>query len=430
MQEGWKIYKLGELMTLITDYHANGAYKKLKANVTLKDTKDYAAMIRSTNFEKNDFNDLKYIDEHAFHFLAKSKVNTGDVLMNKIANPGTVYFMPEMGIPISLGMNLFLLRFEETRVKPYYLYKYLKANQSYVKSFSGGSVTRTITKDAVKNLEIKLPSLKEQNAIASILSALDHKIELNKQMNKTLEEMALALYKHWFVDFGPFKSSLEGGTGDDDCELVDSVWGQLPKGWEVKTLDNWIDLNPRLSLPKGSLSTFVEMKALPVQAMSVSAIAKKEFKGGTKFQNGDTLFARITPCLENGKTAFVDFLEEKEIAFGSTEYLVMRAKKNVSKYWTYCIARDHNFRKFSRSTMVGTSGRQRVQKDPLLSYELAQPNATIFKDFTEKVEPWFHQIRMNTIETQTLTKLGDTLLPQLISGTISVKEALKQVHQV
>ncbi len=167
--------------------------------------------------------------------------------------------------------------------------------------------------------------------------------------------------------------------------------------------------HPRLSLPKGSLSTFVEMKALPVHAMSVSAIAKKEVKERTKFQNEAALFARRTPCLENGKTAVVDFLEEKEMAFGSPEYLAMRAKENVSKYWTESIARDHNFRKFSRSTMVGTSGRHSVQKDPLLSYELAQPNSTLFHAFTKNIEPWLNRIGINSIlRTTALTKLRET----------------------
>ena len=173
-----------------------------------------------------------------------------------------------------------------------------------------------------------------------------------------------------------------------------------------------------------------EMKVLPTNLMSVSNVARKEFKGGAKFQNGDTLFARITPCLENGKTAFVDFLNDDEIAFGSTEFLVMRSKQEVSKYWVYCLARDSNFRKFSISTMVGTSGRQRVQNDPFLSFELAKPSSEIFNSFSEIVEPWFSQVRLNTISNQTLTSLRDTLLPKLISGEIRLKEFIEQVENV
>lgn len=267
---------------------------------------------------------------------------------------------------------------------------------------------------------IDCPLYNEQKSIASILSALDDKIELNLQMNKTLEEMALALYKHWFVDFGPFQ----------DGEFVDSELGAIPKGWKNAILGDLINLNPRLSLAKGSQASFVEMKVLPIDVMLVSDVAQKEFKGGAKFQSGDTLFARITPCLENGKTAFVDFLESGEIAFGSTEFLVMRAKEGVSKYWTYCLARDTNFRNFAISTMVGTSGRQRVQNDPFLSYEIPQPPKEIFNSFSEIAEPWFNQIRVNTIENQTLIQLRDTLLPKLISGEVRVKDVEKTLSEV
>jgi type I restriction enzyme S subunit len=217
------------------------------------------------------------------------------------------------------------------------------------------------------------------------------------------------------------------GYKSSSGKFIDSELGLIPEGWEVKRLGDFIDLNPRLSIKKGTEASFVEMKALPTDVMSVSDIALKKFKGGSKFQNGDTLFARITPCLENGKTAFVDFLEGEEIAFGSTEFLVMRAKQGISKYWTYCISRDPVFRKFSISTMVGTSGRQRVQNDPFLSYEMAKPPISVFDSFTKEVKPWFYQVRQNTLENQTLTKLRDTLLPKLISGEVRVKDVEQTV---
>ena len=94
MMNIWPTERLGNLLSVLTDYHANGSYKKLKENVTLLDQPDYAVMIRTTNFEKGDFlDDLRFINEHSYNFLRKSKVFPGDILMNKIANPGTVYRM-------------------------------------------------------------------------------------------------------------------------------------------------------------------------------------------------------------------------------------------------------------------------------------------------------------------------------------------------
>lgn len=106
----WKNVKMGDLLLVLTDYHANGSYKKLKEKVELLNTPDYAIMVRTTNFEKNDFeDDLKYITKSAYEFLQKSMVKPGDILMNKIANAGSVYYMPNLRKPVSLAMNLFLL---------------------------------------------------------------------------------------------------------------------------------------------------------------------------------------------------------------------------------------------------------------------------------------------------------------------------------
>ncbi|QTO98227.1 restriction endonuclease subunit S [Helicobacter pylori] len=173
LPKGWKKVRLGDILELLTDYHANGSYEILKNNVTLLKNVDFAIMIRTTNFENNDFkNDLIYIDKKAYEFLSKSKVFAGDILVNKIANAGTAYFMPKLNQPVSLGMNLFLLR-----IKPSYnnlfIFKQIANYERVLKTFANGSATKTITKNVIKNLLIPLPPLNEQIAIANILSDVD-----------------------------------------------------------------------------------------------------------------------------------------------------------------------------------------------------------------------------------------------------------------
>ncbi len=170
----WQRVRLGDILELLTDYHANGSYELLKNNVTLLKHVDFAIMIRTTNFENNDFkNDLIYINKKAYEFLSKSKVFAGDILVNKIANAGTAYFMPKLNQPVSLGMNLFLLR-----IKPnynnFFIFKQIANYERVLKTFANGSATKTITKNVIKNLLIPLPPLNEQIAIANILSGLDH----------------------------------------------------------------------------------------------------------------------------------------------------------------------------------------------------------------------------------------------------------------
>ncbi len=191
--QAWQRVRLGDILELLTDYHANGSYELLKNNVTLLKHVDFAIMIRTTNFENNDFkNDLIYINKKAYEFLSKSKVFAGDILVNKIANAGTAYFMPKLNQPVSLGMNLFLLR-----IKPnynnFFIFKQIANYERVLKTFANGSATKTITKNVIKNLLIPLPPLNEQIAIANILSALDNEIISLKNKKRQFENIKKAL---------------------------------------------------------------------------------------------------------------------------------------------------------------------------------------------------------------------------------------------
>lgn len=256
-----------------------------------------------------------------------------------------------------------------------------------------GSTFPNVSRQQIENLEIPIFSPLAQRRIAAILTALDDKIELNRRMNETLEGIAQAVWGEWF---GEAETS-------DPIELGDLV-----------------EFNPRLSIAQGDEVVYVEMKDVPEHGLCISGFVQKPFTSGSKFQLNDTLLARITPCLENGKTAFVNFLEEGEKAFGSTEFIVMRAKDGVSPYYVYFIARDERFRQFAISSMVGSSGRQRVQTEILTSFEIANPNSQQMAAFHAFAKPIFEKIFLNFQESQTLTALRDVLLPRLMRGEIPV----------
>ena len=144
--------------------------------------------------------------------------------------------------------------------------------------------------------------------------------------------------------------------------------------WQTVRAADFMDFNPRLSIKKGTVATKISMDKLRPFTKVVPSVEQAEFSGGTKFANGDTIMARITPCLENGKTAFVDCLKENEIAFGSTEFIVLRAKPGVSdSQFVYYLATSPEFRNVAIKSMVGSSGRQRVQQPVLENLELTVP---------------------------------------------------------
>lgn len=144
--------------------------------------------------------------------------------------------------------------------------------------------------------------------------------------------------------------------------------------WKIVRMADFIDFNPREIMPKGSKAKKVAMEKLQPFARDILLYEEKIFNGGSKFRNGDTLMARITPCLENGKTAQVNILENGEVGFGSTEFIVLRAKPGISdEDFVYYLATSSFIRNIAIKSMVGSSGRQRVQQSVLEDTEFYAP---------------------------------------------------------
>ena len=144
--------------------------------------------------------------------------------------------------------------------------------------------------------------------------------------------------------------------------------------WKEDTISECISINPKRELKKNSVAKYVSMADITANQKSVTYYVERKFYGGSKFQNGDTLLARISPCLENGKTAYVDFLKNGEIAWGSTEFIVLSGKdgKSINEF-VYYLAKSSALRNVAIRSMSGTSGRQRVQEQLLANEKIAIP---------------------------------------------------------
>jgi type I restriction enzyme S subunit len=269
-----------------------------------------------------------------------------------------------------------------------------------------------LNRNHLHTVDVVLPPLPVQQRIADVLGALDDKIEVNQRINRVLEQMAQALFRHWFVDFGPF----QGG------EFVESELGPIPAGWEVTALPEAIEVNPRRILSKGQIAPYLEMGNMPTSSPRALDWYNRSFNSGMRFVNGDVLVARITPCLENGKTAFVDFLPDNQTGWGSTEYIVLRCKPPLPEEFAYFLARSSDFRAYLIRHMTGTSGRQRASADCLQSFLLALPSETTARQFGELVKPVMLTIKQHDEESRKLAATRDYLLPRLLSGEVTVPE--------
>lgn len=170
-----------------------------------------------------------------------------------------------------------------------------------------------------------------------------------------------------------------------------------------------IELNPRETIVKNTIARKISMNDLEPFTRDISTFSYERYSGGTKFRNNDVLLARITPCLENGKTAFVNILDQDEVAFGSTEYFVLRGKKDlIDPYYLYYLSISQDFRNVVIRSMTGTSGRQRAQKDSILNYKLNLPNIQYQRAIAAKLKVLDDKIRLNKQINDNLVKLLDS----------------------
>ena len=188
---------------------------------------------------------------------------------------------------------------------------------------------------------------------------------------------------------------------------------KIPKGWKWVKLGDVVIINPNETLKKGIIAKKVPMEALLPFTKKVKFFVFEKYNGGVKFKNGDTLVARITPSLENGKTVYVDLLDDNEIGFGSTEFIVLREKSGITdKQFVYYFAISNDFRDVAIKSMTGSSGRQRVQNEVVKEFEFLLPPLPEQKAITEVLSSIDDKIDLLHRQNKTLEEMAMTLFRQ------------------
>lgn len=448
-------------------------------------------VIRGTNITGGPTfeGDFVYITEEKADTLGSSNVYQYDLVFPHRGAIGEVGIILEKKRYI-LSSSLMKLTCDTKKANPKFLYYFFKSHIGRHELLKNASQVGTpgigqpLT--SLKGIELRLPPLKIQGFIEKTLSSLDNKIKLNRQTNQTLEQIAQAIFKSWFVDFDPVRAKIaareafiqqhpevteaairaaagtEGDTlahvGAKACELAamcaisgktekqlselgadtlqqlnstaalfpndltDTEQGEIPEGWDISTLGKLIEFNPRRILKKGIIAPYLDMKNIPETGHLAREVINRKMGSGTKFINGDTLLARITPCLENGKTAYVDFLNEGQVGWGSTEYIVMRPKGERPLSLGYTIARMDDFRNKAIQMMTGTSGRQRANAKALADLPWINYPIELLKEFDKVAGAYLRRAKCNGEENNSLSSLRDSLLPKLLSGELQADD--------
>ena len=308
-----------------------------------------------------------------------------------------------------------------------------------ISQMTGTSGRQRVPTDCFDHLLVSVPPIGEQRAIANILGALDDKIELNRRMNETLEAMARALFKAWFVDFEPVRAK----TSRRDCRLPPNVsnlfpgritssdHGDVPAGWYTYTLDELVEHHTESIAPMATPNAEFEHFSIP--AYDAGRTPRLEMGANIKSNktivpHGSVLLSKLNPEIPR---VWVPGESAGYPQVSSTEFLAFTPTGSASRSLLFSLFSDSSFRTLLTSMVTGTSkSHQRVPPRALKDRRVIWGTPAVFRAFGEIASPWVHRAIATRAESQTLANVRSTLLPKLLSGEIRVRQAEDAVAAV
>lgn len=410
---GWQVKRLGSFCTKI----GTGATPRGGSEVYLSSRVSHALVRSQHVFDRHfDSAGLAFISESHAKELRNAEVHSGDVLLN-ITGDGVTFgrscIVPDCVLPACVNQHVSIIRPDRRECDPGYLLSVLThpATKGYIESFNSGGSRRAITKGHIESFEIPLPPLAEQKAIAQVLGALDDKIELSRRMNATLEAMARALFQSWFVDFDPVRAKLDGRLPAAldpataalfPATFQESPLGHIPKGWEVRTLGEVIEL--------------AYGKPLKAEDRKNGPVCVYGANGPVGWHDEKLVSGPGIVVGRKGNPGVVTWAHDNFYPIDTTFY-VEPIGACRSLYFFYYALSLHNLANLSADSAVPGLNRNHAY----MSKQVI-PSQPVLKAFDSQISPIFAAIYANDEESRSLSLLRDTLLPKLLSGELSVSQ--------
>lgn len=436
----WKIFTIDALKASSNNAIAIGPFgSRMKSDCYVSSG---VPVIRGNNISntKKITSEFVFITEQKANELYSSNVVENDLVFPHRGAIGEVGIVPRNdGKKFVISSSLMKLTCNQSLVVPLFLFYFFRTPQGKYELLKNASTVGTpgiaTPLTSLKSITVPLPPLSEQKAIAHILSSLDDKIELNQQMNETLEAMARAIFKSWFVDFDPVRAKMEGRqpAGMDAAtadlfpdEFEESSLGLIPKGWKVGTLAD-IAKNPRRGVNPENITPntpYIGLEHMPKRSISLSDWGSAEDINSNKYQfhQGEILFGKLRPYFHKVGVAALD-------GICSTDILVIIPKTQEWFGVVLSIVSSDDFINYTNITSTGTR-MPRTNWSDMSKYEIIIPSLDIVKTFNYQLLPFVNKIKSHIFESHTLATLRDTLLPKLMSGQIRVKEAEKIMEKL
>lgn len=375
----------------------------------------------------------EYIAESDYEtWMRRGIPHQGDVIITTEAPLGEVAEVPSG--KVAFAQRIIVLSPDRSRAAPRYIKYALQSPdvQNDLQSRSSGTVVTGIRSSELQKLTIPLPNLKKQEKIAQILGSLDDKIELNNQINETLELMAKAIFKEWFIDFGPVKAKAEGkkpfGMDDETASLfpdsfVDSEFGQIPKGWRAGLYkDLMCQTKSSVSPGRFQFETCFHYSLPNYDNGKFPFEEKIDGIKSNKFivNSGSILFSKLNPRMPRVWLPLHESDQDVR-CLGSTEFVVINPISPENRWLSYCLLKENSFLERMSQIATGTSNsHQRVKPESIFEQKFILPPKDILEEFNKRISPLFGLILNLQRESQSLKKCRELLLPKLIAGEISV----------
>ena len=432
MASEWQTLTIDEIKAPHERSIAIGPFgSRMKADVYVSNG---VPVIRGNNISdtKALVGDFVFVPEQIADELSACNVRPGDLVFPHRGAIGQVAIVPTGGPErYMLSTSLMKLTCDTRRVDPYFVFYFFRSARGkhallqHASTVGTPGIGQPLT--SLRSISLPVPPLSEQRAIAHILGTLDDKIELNRRMSETLEAMARALFKSWFVDFDPVRAKAEGRDPGlpkpladlFPSRLVDSELGEIPEGWEVGTLGD-IAESPRRSLRPheiGSDTAYIALEHMPRRCIALSnwgsgnGIESNKFE----FKRGEILFGKLRPYFHKVGVAPVD-------GVCSTDIVVVTHRQPA---WFGFVLGHVSSVEFVEYTNAGSTGTRmpRTSWADMARYEVVLPPGQVAAAFTSLVRPQVERIVAGIHESRTLAALRDTLLPKLISGELRIGDA-------
>ena len=424
----WVTFRLGDVCSKI----GSGATPRGGSSVYL-DQGD-VALIRSQNVYNDGFhhNGITYLTEEHAAELANVEVVEHDILLNITGDSVARSCQVDAAVlPARVNQHVAIIRPNPAMLWPRFLHYFLVSPtmQAHMLSLAGAGATRNaLTKGMIESFEVQAPKdVDEQRAIAHILGTLDDKIELNRRMNATLEAMARALFKSWFVDFDPVRAKAEGKDPSLPQPLADlfpdsfedSELGEIPKGWRVGSLGDVAE-HPRRSIqPSGIKPTtpYIALEHMPKRCIALAEWDAADGLESNKFEfkTGEILFGKLRPYFHKVGVAPLD-------GVCSTDIVVLTPR---TQEWFGFVLGHVSSDAFVEHTNAGSTGTKmpRTSWGDMARYAVVIPPENVAKAFTSQIRDSVNHIIASIHASRTLAALRDTLLPKLVSGELRMKDA-------